>query len=61
VRRLAVYGPNELVRRQAVGSADYFAILQRWAASRADDNVRTGEFVRLAEKISGEELNPLFR
>ena len=47
--------------RQKVGSADFFAILQRWATSRAGDNVRTGEFVRLAEKVSGEELNPLFR
>ena len=46
--------------RLTVGDEAFFRILRRWAQSRAGDNVTTGEFVRLAERISGQELSPLF-
>ncbi|OUM41284.1 hypothetical protein B8W73_12155 [Arthrobacter agilis] len=46
--------------RQAVGDEDFFRILREWAQLHADGNVSTDDFVTLAEKISGEELNPLF-
>ena len=37
-----------------------FRILRTWAQARAGDNVTTPEFIRLAERISGEELDELF-
>ncbi|MDN4612303.1 M1 family aminopeptidase [Arthrobacter burdickii] len=46
--------------RQAVGDEDFFRILREWAQLHADGNVSTDDFITLAEKISGEELNPLF-
>jgi hypothetical protein len=47
--------------RHRVGDADFFRILRVWAQSRAGDNVTTRQFVRLSEKISGEQLDGLFR
>ena len=46
--------------RVAVGDDDFFRILERWAQKREGDNVTTDEFIALAEKISGEELDALF-
>ncbi len=46
--------------RQAVGDEDFFRILCDWAQLNAGGNVSTEDFITLAEKISGEELNPLF-
>jgi aminopeptidase N len=46
--------------RLEVGDADFFAILRRWAASQMNGNVTTGEFIRLAERVSGESLDALF-
>ena len=47
--------------RLAVGDGDFFEILQRWAASRSGGNVTTGEFIRLAEEVSGKNLDGLFK
>jgi hypothetical protein len=47
--------------RHRVGDADFFRILRVWAQSRAGDNVTTRQFVRLSERISGEQLDGLFR
>ena len=47
--------------RLAVGDADFFTILRRWADEFAGGNVTTPQFVRLAEDVSGEDLSPLFR
>ncbi len=47
--------------RLAVGDDDFFRILRRWAASRAGGNVSTPEFIRLAERISGKDLDALFQ
>jgi hypothetical protein len=46
--------------RQAVGDEDFFRILREWAQLNAGGNVATVGFIGLAEKISGEELSPLF-
>lgn len=46
--------------RLAVGDADFFRILRRWTTSREGDNVTTDEFIRLAERTSGEDLDDLF-
>jgi Peptidase family M1 domain/Peptidase M1 N-terminal domain len=46
--------------RLAVGDRDFFRILRKWATTRAGDNVRTREFIRLAERVSGEDLDALF-
>ncbi|WP_461173430.1 M1 family metallopeptidase [Arthrobacter sp. Z1-9] len=46
--------------RQAVGDKDFFRILREWVQLNAGGNVATDDFITLAEKISGEELNPLF-
>jgi aminopeptidase N len=46
--------------RVTVGDADFFAILKAWAAEKADANATTAEFVTLAERVSGEQLDALF-
>jgi len=46
--------------RLAVGNGNFFEILRRWAASRSGDNVTTGQFIRLAEEVSGKNLDGLF-
>ncbi len=46
--------------RVTVGDADFFSILRRWATSRAGGNVTTRQFIRLAERISGQDLDALF-
>jgi hypothetical protein len=59
----AVYGRGAMTLQQlrlAVGDDDFFRILRKWAQSRAGDNVTTGEFIRLAERISGQDLDALF-
>jgi aminopeptidase N len=47
--------------RRAVGDDDFFRILRVWAQSRAGEHVRTAEFIRLAERISGQDLDGLFQ
>lgn len=46
--------------RLVVGDADFFKILRRWATSRAGGNVTTPQFIRLAERVSREDLDALF-
>jgi len=46
--------------RTAVGDAVFFAILEEWIASQAGGTVTTGEFIALAEKESGQDLDGLF-
>jgi hypothetical protein len=46
--------------RLAVGDAAFFRILRTWTATRAGGNVTTPEFVALAERISGTQLDTLF-
>jgi hypothetical protein len=59
----AVYARGGMTLHQlrlAVGDADFFRILRVWAATRAGDNVTTPEFIALAERISGQQLDALF-
>jgi aminopeptidase N len=46
--------------RIEVGDEAFFDILAEWASSRAGQAVTTEEFIELAEKISGEDLDALF-
>jgi aminopeptidase N len=46
--------------RTAVGDQAFFDILAEWVASQAGDTVTTDEFIALAEKVSGQELDALF-
>jgi hypothetical protein len=60
---IAVYYRGAMTLHQlrlAVGDRDFFKILKRWAQSREGDNVTTDEFIKLAERISGEQLDELF-
>jgi hypothetical protein len=47
--------------RQEVGDDDFFRILRRWVATQAGGHVTTDEFIRLAERVSGEQLDDLFQ
>ncbi|MGW3115555.1 M1 family metallopeptidase [Streptomyces sp. NPDC001107] len=46
--------------RTAVGDRTFFGILRAWAAEHHDGNGTTAQFVRLAERKSGKDLNHLF-
>ena len=46
--------------RLAVGDADFFRILRKWTRLHAGGNVTTDEFIQLAERISGQDLDALF-
>ena len=46
--------------RLTVGDAAFFRILQKWAASKRGGNGTTAEFIKLAERISGQDLGALF-
>ena len=48
------------VLRNEVGDRDFFRILRTWAARRAGANGTTGQFIALAERISGKQLDQLF-
>ena len=46
--------------RARIGEAAFFTLLRRWARVQAGGLVTTREFVRLAERISGRNLDRLF-
>jgi hypothetical protein len=46
--------------RRVVGNGDFTRILRTWAQENRGDNVGTGGFIRLAERISGRQLDALF-
>jgi hypothetical protein len=46
--------------RMAVGDDAFFRILRKWASSHAGGNGSTPEFIKLAEKVSGKNLDALF-
>ena len=46
--------------RLAVGDDAFFRILRKWAASKRGGNGTTAEFIELAERISGQDLDALF-
>jgi hypothetical protein len=46
--------------RDTVGDSAFFQILRSWAAQNSGGNVHTAQFIALAEKISGQQLDALF-
>ncbi|MFC7102068.1 hypothetical protein ACFQQB_17380 [Nonomuraea rubra] len=46
--------------RRAVGDATFFTLLKAWAAEHRYGHVTTEQFVALAERLSGKELDALF-
>jgi aminopeptidase N len=46
--------------RQTVGDEVFFAIVKEWVSSQAGDPVTTDEFIEVAEKLSGKQLDDLF-
>ena len=46
--------------RDEVGDEDFWRIIRTWAAEHSGDNVTTPEFVALAERVAGRELDDLF-
>ena len=46
--------------RVAVGDKAFFEILKTWAAEKRDGIATTAEFVALAERVSGKQLDALF-
>ena len=46
--------------RLEIGDADFFRLLIRWTAQQSGGNVRTKEFISLAERVSGEQLDGFF-
>ena len=47
--------------RQEIGDRDFFRILHAWTTRRAGGNGTIPQFIRLAEQISGEQLDDLFQ
>ena len=48
------------VLRETVGHEAFFRILKAWAREHRHGNVRTADFIALAERISGDDLGTLF-
>ncbi|MFE3450997.1 M1 family metallopeptidase [Nonomuraea sp. NPDC059194] len=46
--------------RTEVGDAAFFSIVKAWARKKAHGNAETAEFIALAERISGKQLDALF-
>ncbi|MEU1144928.1 M1 family metallopeptidase [Streptomyces sp. NPDC005863] len=49
------------VLRERIGDKDFFRLLRAWVKEHRYGDASTADFVRLAEKISGEQLDGLFR
>lgn len=47
--------------RTTVGDESFFAILRRWSNEHAGASASTADFIRLAEEVSGKDLDKLFR
>ena len=59
----AVYNRGAMtlqVLREKIGDKDFFKLLQAWVAKYRYGNAHTADFVHLAEKISGQQLDGLF-
>ena len=44
-----------------IGDRDFFRILQAWTTRRAGGHGTIPQFIRLAERVSGEQLDDLFQ
>lgn len=47
--------------REEIGDEAFFALLRTYTAEFADGNATTGDFIALAEEISGQDLDEFFR
>ncbi len=47
--------------RQEIGTKAMLRLLRRWVADHEYGSASIGEFVDLAERLSGRDLDPLFR
>ena len=47
--------------RVEVGDRDFFRILKAWTSRRGGGNGTIPQFIRLAERISGQQLDDLFQ
>ncbi|MDX6326318.1 MAG: hypothetical protein QOK15_2672 [Nocardioidaceae bacterium] len=46
--------------REKIGDDDFFTILHRWSTGHRGENVATPQFVHLAERVSGRQLDTFF-
>ncbi|SNY37478.1 M1 family metallopeptidase [Paractinoplanes atraurantiacus] len=46
--------------RQRIGDPTFFRLLKQWATTNAGGNVTTPQFIALAERLSGRQLDDLF-
>jgi peptidase M1-like protein len=59
-----VYGRGAMTLqalRTEIGDATFFKLLKEWVRGQKGGTVTTREFIRLAEKLSGKDLDPLFK
>jgi aminopeptidase N len=47
--------------REKIGSHDFFLILRSWAKQHKYGNVTTAQFIRLSERVSGQDLDAFFK
>ncbi|HEX5982939.1 MAG TPA: M1 family metallopeptidase [Solirubrobacterales bacterium] len=47
--------------RQEIGTKPMLQVLRRWVAEHRHGSADTGEFIALAEEVSGKDLDPLFQ
>ena len=60
---LAVYERGAMTLqalRNEIGDEKFWRIIRRWAASRSGGHGTTPQFIRLAERIAGQDLDGLF-
>jgi aminopeptidase N len=60
----AVYNRGAMtlqVLRERIGDKDFFKLLRTWTATHRYGNAQTADFIRLAEKVSGQDLDGLFQ
>jgi aminopeptidase N len=49
------------VLRERIGDKAFFKLLPAWTKLHRYGNADTADFIRLAEKVSGQQLDDLFR
>jgi len=47
--------------RHRIGSHDFFRLLRTWTAQHRYGTATTGQFIALAEKVSGKNLDAFFK
>ena len=47
--------------RDRIGDRDFWKLMRRWVSTRGGGHGTTGQFISLAESVSGKQLDSLFR